>query len=77
LWRNLLRAWDALRGSMQSTIRPPLGVAMAVPASMVFRRSEDDRPCLATQAWWRAGIRYAYDLVQWYEHWSQNPRLQR
>jgi hypothetical protein len=56
---------------MQSTIRPPLGVAMAVPASMVFRRSEDDRPCLATQAWWRAGIRYAYDLVQWHEHWSQ------
>jgi hypothetical protein len=61
LWRNLLRAWDALRGSMHPTIRPPLGVAMAVSASMVFRRSEDDRPCLATQAWWRAGIRYAHD----------------
>jgi hypothetical protein len=44
---------------------------MAVSASMVFRRSEDDRPCLATQAWWRAGIRYAHDLVQWHEHRSQ------
>jgi hypothetical protein len=51
LWRNLLRVWDALRGSMHPTIRPPLGVAMAVSASMVFRRSEDDRSCLATQAW--------------------------
>jgi hypothetical protein len=63
-----LRAWDALRGSMHPTIRPPLGVAMAVSASMVFRRSEDDRPCLAKLAWWRAGIRYAHDLVQWHEY---------
>jgi hypothetical protein len=45
------------------TIRPPLGVAMAVSASMVFRRSEDDRPCLATQAWWRTSIQYAQNLV--------------
>jgi hypothetical protein len=44
---------------------------MAVSASMVFCRSEDDRPCLATQTWWRARIRYAHDLVQWHEHRSQ------
>jgi hypothetical protein len=70
LWRHLLRAWDALRGSMHPTIRPPLGVAMTISASMVFCRSEDDRPCLATQTWWRARIRYAHDLVQWHEHRS-------
>jgi hypothetical protein len=44
---------------------------MTISASMVFRRSEDDRPCLATQTWWRARIRYAHDLVQWHEHRSQ------
>jgi hypothetical protein len=70
LWRNPLRTWDVLRGSMHSTIRPPPGVAIAVSASTVSRRSEDDRPCLAMQAWWRAGIRYAHDLVQWYEYRS-------
>jgi hypothetical protein len=56
---------------MHPTIRPPLGVAMAISASMAFRRSEDDRPCLATQAWWRAGIRYAHGLIQWHEHRCQ------
>jgi hypothetical protein len=38
---------------------------------MVHCKFEDDRLCLATQAWWHTGIRYAHDLVQWRQHRSQ------
>jgi hypothetical protein len=42
---------------------------MTVSASIVFRKSEDNLPCLATQAWWHAGMQYAHDS-SWHKHRS-------
>jgi hypothetical protein len=63
LWRSLLSAWDGMKGGMINSGRLSSSVGLALSASLVFIRTEDGKPCKTTDAWRRAGINHAHDII--------------
>jgi hypothetical protein len=63
-WSCLLKTWDVLNGGARTNIVVSPDVGLVTSTSLVFVRTDDNRPIKASKSWHKISIWQASDIIE-------------